>query len=199
MLSLLMKRDRRIVITLWEERAIQFRDSVVAASNGRAAFVVIIGILEKKYSLANVILSSGDGTATYCNIDYAPLNDLRASVLTATGHTIDSMPPPTTARLMAATTDATMEKTIQEILESEAPKEDEVIRVLCEATIVAISKYDDWFYNSCLNCPCGIQFDSDKLSCRLCPGPIDKYRQRYMMSDLCAYINNNVLTCVTNL
>ncbi|KAK1365479.1 hypothetical protein POM88_041040 [Heracleum sosnowskyi] len=48
---------------------------------------------------ANVILSSGDGTATYCNIDYAPLNDLRAAVLAATGHTNDSLPPPTTMRL----------------------------------------------------------------------------------------------------
>ncbi|KAK1360647.1 hypothetical protein POM88_045121 [Heracleum sosnowskyi] len=116
-------------------------------------------------------------------IDYTMLlkaNQLlpQAAVLAATGHTSDSLPPPATARLMAATADATKEKTIHEILETEPPKGDEVIRVLYEATIMAISKYDDWFYNSCPNCPCRIQFDGDKLSSRLCPGPIEKYRQR---------------------
>ncbi|KAK1352063.1 hypothetical protein POM88_053777 [Heracleum sosnowskyi] len=209
------QRDTRMIVTLWEERVTQFRESLAASSNGRAAFVVITGLLAKKYSLgeltqhltqiayghfilqiqkqnqitsppislaATVILSSGDGTTTYCNIDYAPLNDLKAAVLAATGHTSDTLPPPATARLMSATADATKEKTIQEILESDLPQGDEVIRVLCEATIMSISKYDDWFYNSCPNCPCRIQFDGDKLSCRLCPGPIDKYRQSYRVN-----------------
>lgn len=78
-------------------------------------------------SPANVILSSGDGTTTYCNIDYAPLNALKAAIITSTGQTEESLPPPTTPRLMLPTADAMKQITVQEILETTAPTGDKVI------------------------------------------------------------------------
>lgn len=77
-----------------------------------------------------MILSSGNGTRTYCNIDYKPLNELKAAIMANTGHTIETLPPPTESRLVGATVDALKETTIKDILHTDTPVEGEVISLI---------------------------------------------------------------------
>ncbi|KAF1002525.1 hypothetical protein AG4045_007087 [Apium graveolens] len=110
---------------------------------------------------STVVLSSGDGTTTYCNIDYAPLNDLKSAII-ANGRAEESLPPPTTPRLMLPTTENKKEMTIRQILETPAPTEGEAIWMLYEETIIDISRHD-----SCFRVNMGVQDLSEKTTLTL--------------------------------
>ncbi|KAK1385345.1 hypothetical protein POM88_023080 [Heracleum sosnowskyi] len=131
---------------------------------------------------AAAVLSSGDGTKTYCNIDYNPLKALKKALLAATGHTEESLPPPTKARLITAAPVPLVEVSIQHILDAEPPKGNEIIRYLCEATIVDLLKHETWFCNSCPNCPHHIQIQDTKFYCGRCLVHVDTYTQRYRVN-----------------
>ncbi|KAK1353550.1 hypothetical protein POM88_051915 [Heracleum sosnowskyi] len=122
----------------------------------------------------NVVLSSGDGTKTHCNIDCTTLNELKAAILATTGHTIEPLPPPTKSRLVGSAADALKEATIQDILDTNAPMGKVVIRLLCEATIIDVPRDDGWFYDSCISCPCGVRFDGKIFTCKSCAEPTKK-------------------------
>ncbi|KAL8134970.1 hypothetical protein AgCh_009838 [Apium graveolens] len=127
-------REQNIIVTLWEEKATQFRRSLETV-DGKAAFVIITGLLAKKYSL--VVLSSGDRTTTYCNIDYAPLKGLKSAIIAATGYTEESLPPPKTPRLMLPTAENKKEMTIRQILETPAPTGEEIFQGMIAGTTTA--------------------------------------------------------------
>lgn len=117
-----------MMVTLWEARANQFLEAMAAAGSS-ATFVVMTGLLCKQFS-AQAVLSSGDDTKTYCNIDYKPLEVLKVEMLAATGHTLQTLPPPRKSRLITSAPTPLDEVSIQHILDAEPPVGNEVIRYL---------------------------------------------------------------------
>ena len=55
----------------------------------------------------------------------------------------------------------------------------QVMRFMCEATIVDILQYDGWYYNSCPTCPRKICFEHGKLYCDGCTKETGDYIPRY--------------------
>ncbi|KAL1807418.1 hypothetical protein ACET3Z_024408 [Daucus carota] len=154
----LIPKNHDMVISLWEEKATHFMESMAPLQDA-AVFVIITGLLAKQYSGNSIILSSGDPTKCYFNLDYDPLKELMGNIQAITGHSSTSLPPPTKKRFVSTEDNIIADATIQTILDAQLPDDKKVMRFVCEATIVDISKYDGWYYNSCPTCPRKIRFE----------------------------------------
>ncbi|XP_063938174.1 replication protein A 70 kDa DNA-binding subunit A [Daucus carota subsp. sativus] len=175
---LLDSSNKDMIVTLWEEKANGFQNDLAAADDG-AAFVIITGLLVKKYSGKDIVLSSGDATRTYFNIDYAPLKELSQSMIRNARERGTTIPPPRKKIFVSTAENALKVVKIQDILEVELPNAGEIMRFICEANIINVSKYDGWYYNSCPKCPKGIRIEDNKFYCDACKKETDGYTQRY--------------------
>uniref|UniRef100_A0A166EQD1 Replication factor A C-terminal domain-containing protein n=1 Tax=Daucus carota subsp. sativus TaxID=79200 RepID=A0A166EQD1_DAUCS len=174
-------RNHDMVISLWEEKATHFMESMAPLQDA-AVFVIITGLLAKQYSGNSIILSSGDPTKCYFNLDYDPLKELMGNIQAITGHSSTSLPPPTKKRFVSTEDNIIADATIQTILDAQLPDDKKVMRFVCEATIVDISKYDGWYYNSCPTCPRTIRFEHGNLYCDECTKETGDYVQRYKIT-----------------
>ncbi|KAL8095119.1 hypothetical protein AgCh_036540 [Apium graveolens] len=173
-------RDQEIIVSLWEDKAFQFLEGL-ATTKGGVVFVVVTGLLEKKYSGNNIILSSGNPTKTYFNIDYAPLKELmerKKSLSVTTAHPLNA---PAKTKFVTTGDKSLPMATIEEILDAELPDGTDVVRFICEATIINISKHNNWYYNTCPKCPKGIRIEGDKYYCEACQKETEDCKQRYMI------------------
>ncbi|KAL8127016.1 hypothetical protein AgCh_014079 [Apium graveolens] len=114
-------QSEKMAVALWEDKATHFLELLAKESNV-AGFVVITGLLAKKYS-DRVLLSTSDATKTFYNIDLAPLNNLRAAIAEANGNTSDDLPKPIATRFATVDESSLHSSTIKEILETSLPTE----------------------------------------------------------------------------
>ncbi|KAF1002567.1 hypothetical protein AG4045_019195, partial [Apium graveolens] len=111
--------SENIVVTLWEDRAKQFLE-LLPACKGDPVFVVVTGLLAKKFS-AEASLSSTDATRCYINIDYAPLTCLKDELAAITGNKTAPLPPPKIEHFVTPTGESIPELSISSILEALIP------------------------------------------------------------------------------
>ncbi|KAK1379660.1 hypothetical protein POM88_026404 [Heracleum sosnowskyi] len=130
------RRQETMTVSLWGDKGAEFLADL-AKINDVPVFVVITGLLAKTY-FGGLALSPGDGTKYYFNIDYAPLNDLKAAILAATNSTLDMLPAPRHKPLAKTVVPATVQATINAILEMTLPPGKEFVRCACKATITDI-------------------------------------------------------------
>ncbi|KAF1002010.1 hypothetical protein AG4045_005644, partial [Apium graveolens] len=114
-----MTRSENIVVTLWEDRSKQFLE-LLPACKGDPVFVVVTGLLAKKFS-AEASLSSTDATRCYINIDYAPLTCLKNELAAITGNKTAPLPPPKFEHFVTPTGESIPELSISSILEALIP------------------------------------------------------------------------------
>lgn len=126
----------------------------------------------------DVILSSGDGTKTYFNIEYKPLKDLRENILVESSASDGILLPPTKKVFVTTEKNTLTHATISEILDAELSEESQILRFLCEATIVAISSDEGWYYDTCPKCPKKITIEGDKFFCNNCSTETDGSKER---------------------
>ncbi|KAK1351313.1 hypothetical protein POM88_054477 [Heracleum sosnowskyi] len=67
-------RNKKVSVSLWEEKALEFRDSLAAVGKG-AVFVVIAGLMAKKFS-DRVFLSSSSFSKRFVNTEENELHNL---------------------------------------------------------------------------------------------------------------------------
>lgn len=79
------------------------------------------------FMLGGLALSSGDGIKYYFNIDYAPLNNLRTTILDVTSATLDTLPPPKHKSLAKPSVPDAIQATIKDILRMKLPPGKQVI------------------------------------------------------------------------
>ncbi|WOG92530.1 hypothetical protein DCAR_0311800 [Daucus carota subsp. sativus] len=175
---LLDSRNNNMIVTLWEDKAAQFQEGLQQSNEG-PIFVIVTGLLVKKYSGQNIVLSSGDATKTYFNIDCTPITELKHTMVAAAEKNNTNVSPPNKKVFVSTAENALKTVKIQNILDIELTSTSEMMRFICEASIISISKYDGWYYNSCPKCPKSIRIDSNTFYCDSCKKEIDGYTQRY--------------------
>ncbi|KAL1823795.1 hypothetical protein ACET3Z_010573 [Daucus carota] len=170
--------NNNMIVTLWEDKAAQFQEGLQQSNEG-PIFVIVTGLLVKKYSGQNIVLSSGDATKTYFNIDCTPITELKHTMVAAAEKNNTNVSPPNKKVFVSTAENALKTVKIQNILDIELTSTSEMMRFICEASIISISKYDGWYYNSCPKCPKSIRIDSNTFYCDSCKKEIDGYTQRY--------------------
>ncbi|XP_074347872.1 uncharacterized protein LOC141686723 [Apium graveolens] len=144
------EKHEKIIVTLWEERAIQLHTSLTEIKDS-AMFIVITGLLAKKNS-DNASLSSTDATKTYFNIKYPPLLELKDKVATNAGKDIGSLCPPTIKQFVTMDDKTVLELPIQSILDLQIPPGNNLIRCLLQGKITGVLNGNGWYYNCCSTC-----------------------------------------------
>ncbi|KAK1382507.1 hypothetical protein POM88_020242 [Heracleum sosnowskyi] len=170
-------RNEKIVVALWESKASQFHELLIAEKDV-PLIVVITGLMVKKFS-DKVLLSSSDATRIYANIDYTPVKDLRNAIAAATGNAAENLPKPTYNRFVTAEEPTLQDLTIKEILETTLPNSAAVLRRTCEATIVAILQGEGWYYNCCPRCSRKVQAVEGDYYCNNCAKEANDFKPRY--------------------
>ncbi|KAK1401671.1 hypothetical protein POM88_001276 [Heracleum sosnowskyi] len=174
------RRQETMTVSLWGDKGAEFLADL-AKINDVPVFVVITGLLAKTY-FGGLALSPGDGTKYYFNIDYAPLNDLKAAILAATNSTLDMLPAPRHKPLAKTVVPATVQATINAILEMTLPPGKEFVRCACKATITDIIQEQSWYYNCCPACNRSLYLVDGSYRCRACVEPPQTIKQGYKVS-----------------
>lgn len=143
-------RDETMLITLWEDKANQFQD-LMSSSTAGPVFMVFTGLLAKKFSAATS-LSSTDATHCYVNIDYEPLNTLKEALTKTCNRKRANLPPPIMKQFLTSTGETVQELPISSILETVIPPGTQVVRCICQATIIDVLGGKGWYYNCCPTC-----------------------------------------------
>ncbi|KAL1804561.1 hypothetical protein ACET3Z_027629 [Daucus carota] len=117
-------RMTTIAVALWGAKADQFLNALRVV-NDSAAFVVIAG-LQPESNYDTFLLSSTNATKTYCDIDYAPLNVLKAEISAVSGCAIGNLPPPAGPRFMNGAPVTLAKDIFPTNVVAEAPAGDEV-------------------------------------------------------------------------
>ncbi|KAL1803163.1 hypothetical protein ACET3Z_031810 [Daucus carota] len=150
--ALVNERNEKLIVTLWEDRAYHFQ-STMAKDTSSAVFVVISGLLAKKFS-DKASLSSTDAAGTFVNIDY---------------------PPPESTQGL----NSVQQLGISAVLELQIPPRKTQIRCLCEAEVVEILNGDGWYYECCTTCARAIQKREGQVFCPGCQDTKEKTSHRY--------------------
>ncbi|KAK1383677.1 hypothetical protein POM88_021412 [Heracleum sosnowskyi] len=169
--------NEKVVVTLWEERADEFL-AAVADTNKSPLFVVITGLLAKKFS-ARASLSSTDATRSYFNIDYTPLKNLKHEISNASGTPVDTLPPPTIRHFVTGDEEDIQEISIKSILEAQIPHGKDLLRFFCKAKIIGILDGNGWYYICCSKCARAVKQLEGKYYCAHCVEESSSYTQRY--------------------
>lgn len=90
-------------------------------------FIKTLSFTFKTNVSGELTLSGGHGTKYFFNIDYPPLNDLKATILDATGTSLETLPTPKHKPLIKPGVPDVLEATIKNILEMKLPPGKEVI------------------------------------------------------------------------
>ncbi|XP_074356467.1 replication protein A 70 kDa DNA-binding subunit A-like [Apium graveolens] len=169
--------NEAMVVTLWEARAKQFLE-VFTPSNDGPVFVVITSLLAKKFSDA-ASLSSTDGTCSYVNIDYPPLNALKNGLTTGSTGEKEPLPTPTVEQFVTSNVDRVQELTVNSILETVIPDGTQVVRCICRTKIVGILDGNGWYYNYCPTCARTLRALDGAFLCLACDEEIPSLAQRF--------------------
>ncbi|XP_074374380.1 uncharacterized protein LOC141714781 [Apium graveolens] len=168
--------SENIVLTLREDRAKQFV-ILLPACKGDPVFVVVTGLLAKKFS-AEASLSSTDATRYYINIDYAPLTCLKDELAVITNNKTEPLPPPKIEHFVTPTGESIPELSISSILETLIPPGTLAMRCICHAKIISILDGNRWYYNCCPTCPRALRDLNGKFFCLACQEETETLAQR---------------------
>lgn len=166
-----------MLVTLWEDRAKQFQDLVSSSKTG-PVFVVVTGLLAKKFSDA-ASLSSTDATRCYVNIDYAPLHALKEALLKPCNGKQADLPAPTMEHFLTANGQTVQELSISAILETVIPPGTQVVRCICHAKVVDVLAGNGWYYNCCPTCGRALHDLNGKFYCLSCDAGTPSLAQRF--------------------
>ncbi|XP_063948114.1 replication protein A 70 kDa DNA-binding subunit D-like [Daucus carota subsp. sativus] len=187
-------RNEKMIVTLWEDRAYQFQESL--QNTGQSPiFVVITGLLAKKFSgISQQIMTfkhnsfkgtdkasllSTDATKTYFDIDYKPLKDLKKALYDASAKSGVGLLPPTNVHFVTADEKSAKQLHIKDVLDMEIPPGKDQVRGLCTATITGIMEGNGWLYNCCSKCARAVHPTEGKYFCAACNDDNITVSQRY--------------------
>ncbi|XP_074356464.1 uncharacterized protein LOC141696183 [Apium graveolens] len=124
-------------------------------------------------------LSSTDGTRSYVNIDYPPLNALKNGLTTGSTGKKEPLPTPTVEQFVTSNVDRVQEITVNSILETVIPDGTQAVRCICHAKIVGILDGNGWYYNYCPTCARAFRALDGAFLCLACDEEIPSLAQRF--------------------
>ncbi|KAK1369282.1 hypothetical protein POM88_035374 [Heracleum sosnowskyi] len=172
------QRSDQIKLTLWEDKAKNFKDEESIYKNSLAN-IIVTGTLAKNIG-RQILLSSTSATQIYFNIEHPEILSLKSTKNLKDSK--DEQPKMVQSILQVGQSTTSEIKTMTLMQMIEAKLHGNVKEILCttEATITGIIPNFGWYYLACNNCFKKIKETSDTKQCDNCPNieitPTYKYK-----------------------